>query len=65
MGIGSGLIAVPGCGDQALNLRRESEVAAPLDGIRRRAVLLEAVASTQLETVIEALASHGAQAYLR
>jgi DNA-binding GntR family transcriptional regulator len=49
----------------ALNLRRESEVAAPLDGIRRHAVLLEAVASNQLETVIEALASHGAQAYLR
>jgi DNA-binding GntR family transcriptional regulator len=49
----------------ALNLRRESEVASPLDGIRRHAVLLEAVASNQLETVITALASHGAQTYLR
>jgi DNA-binding GntR family transcriptional regulator len=49
----------------ALNLRRESEIAAPLDGIRRHAVLLEAVASNELETVIAALASHGAQTYLR
>jgi len=49
----------------ALNLRRESEVAAPLDGIRRHAVLLEAVESNNVDTVLEALASHGAQAYLR
>jgi len=49
----------------ALNLRRESEVAAPLDGIRRHAVLLEAVESNHLDTVITALASHGAQTYLR
>jgi DNA-binding GntR family transcriptional regulator len=49
----------------ALNLRRESEVAAPLDGIRRHAVLLEAVESNDLDTVITALASHGAQTYLR
>ena len=38
---------------------------APLDGIRRHAVLLEAVESNDLDTVISALASHGAQAYLR
>lgn len=49
----------------ALNLRRESEVAAPLDGTRRHDVLLEAVENNQVETVLEALASHGAQAYLR
>ena len=49
----------------ALNLRRESEVAAPLDGIRRHAVLLEAVESNDLDTVLAALASHGAQTYLR
>ncbi len=49
----------------ALNLRRESEVAAPLDGIRRHAVLLEAVESNDVDTVIAALASHGAQTYLR
>jgi DNA-binding GntR family transcriptional regulator len=49
----------------ALNLRRESEVAAPLDGIRRHAVLLEAVESNHLDTVLAALASHGAQTYLR
>jgi DNA-binding GntR family transcriptional regulator len=49
----------------ALNLRRESEVAAPLDGIRRHEVLLHAVESNDLDTVIAALASHGAQTYLR
>jgi DNA-binding GntR family transcriptional regulator len=49
----------------ALNLRRESEVAAPLDGIRRHAVLLEAVESNNVDTVLAALASHGAQTYLR
>jgi DNA-binding GntR family transcriptional regulator len=49
----------------ALNLRRESEIAAPLDGIRRHAVLLEAVETNHLSTVLAALASHGAQTYLR
>jgi DNA-binding GntR family transcriptional regulator len=49
----------------ALNLRRESEIAAPLDSIRRHAVLLEAVESNDHDTVIAALASHGAQTYLR
>jgi DNA-binding GntR family transcriptional regulator len=49
----------------ALNLRRESEIAAPLDSIRRHAVLLEAVESNDYDTVIAALASHGAQTYLR
>jgi DNA-binding GntR family transcriptional regulator len=49
----------------ALNLRREAEIAAPLDGIRRHAVLLEAVESNDIDTVVAALASHGAQMYLR
>jgi DNA-binding GntR family transcriptional regulator len=49
----------------ALNLRRESEIAAPLDGIRRHAVLLEAVESNDLAVVLDALAGHGAQTYLR
>jgi DNA-binding GntR family transcriptional regulator len=49
----------------ALNLRREAEIAAPLDGIRRHAVLLEAVESNDVDTVVAALASHGAQTYLR
>jgi DNA-binding GntR family transcriptional regulator len=49
----------------ALNLRRESEVAAPLDGIRRHAVLLEAVGTNDLDTVLDALTRHGAQTYLR
>jgi DNA-binding GntR family transcriptional regulator len=49
----------------ALNLRREAEVAAPLDGIRRHAVLLEAVEGNDVEVVLKALASHGAQTYLR
>lgn len=49
----------------ALNLRRESQIAAPLDGIRRHAVLLEAVEGNDLEVVLVALASHGAQTYLR
>jgi DNA-binding GntR family transcriptional regulator len=49
----------------ALNLRRESALAAPLDGIRRHTVLLDAVASNDLDVVLEALTKHGAQTYLR
>jgi DNA-binding GntR family transcriptional regulator len=49
----------------ALNLRREAQVAAPLDGIRRHALLLEAVETNDVETVLTALATHGAQTYLR
>lgn len=49
----------------ALNLRRESALAAPLDGIRRHAVLLDAVATNDVDVVLDALAKHGAQAYLR
>lgn len=49
----------------ALNLRRESAVAAPLDGIRRHTVLLDAVATNDVDAVLEALTTHGAQAYLR
>ena len=49
----------------ALNLRREAEVASPLDGIRRHAVLLEAIESNDLDVVFDALGKHGAQTYLR
>ncbi|MFI7585581.1 GntR family transcriptional regulator [Spongisporangium articulatum] len=49
----------------ALNLRREKERAAPLDGVRRHAVLLDAVATNDLETVLAALSAHGTHAYLR
>jgi DNA-binding GntR family transcriptional regulator len=49
----------------ALNLRRESAMAAPLDGIRRHSVLLDAVATNDVDTVMDALTKHGAQTYLR
>lgn len=49
----------------ALNLRRESEQAAPLDGVRRHAVLLDAVATGDLGTVLDALTAHGTHTYLR
>lgn len=49
----------------ALNLRREAEVAAPLDSIRRHAVLLDAVESNDITVVLGALSKHGAQTYLR
>lgn len=48
----------------AVNLRREAEVAAPLDGVRRHTTLLEAVESDDPETVLHALAHHGAQTYV-
>jgi DNA-binding GntR family transcriptional regulator len=49
----------------ARNLRRESQLADPQDSIRRHEVLLEAVATNDVPTVIDALAKHGAQLYLR
>jgi DNA-binding GntR family transcriptional regulator len=49
----------------ARNLRRESQLADPQDSIRRHQVLLDAVATNDVPTVVEALAKHGAQTYLR
>ena len=49
----------------ALNLRRETERRSPLDGVRRHAVLLDAVATNDAETVLAALSAHGTHAYLR
>ena len=49
----------------ALNLRRETEVATPQDGVRRHAALLEAVASNDVRTALAALDAHGTHAYLR
>ena len=48
----------------ALNLRRESERADAADGVRRHAVLLQAVRTDDPDAVLESLAGHGAQAYL-
>jgi DNA-binding GntR family transcriptional regulator len=47
----------------AVNLRRE-DAAAPLDGVRRHAALLEAVETEDAATVLALLETHGAQAYL-
>jgi DNA-binding GntR family transcriptional regulator len=49
----------------ALNLRRESEQVSPLDGVRRHATLLDAVATNDLDVVLKALSEHGTHAYLR
>jgi len=49
----------------AANLRREAQVAPPMDGIRRHGVLLEAVVTGDPDAVISALSDHGAQTYLR
>jgi DNA-binding GntR family transcriptional regulator len=48
----------------ATNLRREAELADPLDGVRRHAVLLRAVESGDLDVALHALADHGARTYL-
>jgi DNA-binding GntR family transcriptional regulator len=48
----------------AMNLRREAETAQPLDGVRRHALLLEAVETDDPATVLSVLATHGAQTYL-
>jgi DNA-binding GntR family transcriptional regulator len=48
----------------AVNLRREAQARAPLDGVRRHEVLLAAVESEDVERVLAALADHGAQTSL-
>lgn len=48
----------------ALNLRREAALRAPADGVRRHEQLLAALSGDDPEAVVQALASHGAQAYL-
>jgi DNA-binding GntR family transcriptional regulator len=48
----------------AANLRREAEHRAPSQGVERHRRLLDAVASGELPTVLDALASHGARTYI-
>jgi DNA-binding GntR family transcriptional regulator len=48
----------------AINLRREAEVAQPLDGVHRHERLLEAVAGGDPEEVLSVLSEHGARSYL-
>ncbi|GAA4689349.1 GntR family transcriptional regulator [Pseudonocardia yuanmonensis] len=49
----------------AANMRREAEQRSPAEGAHRHRHLYEAVASGDVAAVLEALASHGAQTYLR
>ncbi|MBY8871326.1 GntR family transcriptional regulator [Micromonospora sp. PLK6-60] len=48
----------------AINLRREAELAQPLDGVHRHERLFEAVAGGDPERVLAVLADHGARSYL-
>ncbi|GIJ80849.1 DNA-binding transcriptional regulator, GntR family [Micromonospora phaseoli] len=48
----------------AINLRREAEVAQPLDGVHRHERLFEAVTAGDPETVLTVLSDHGARSYL-
>ncbi|MFY1616068.1 GntR family transcriptional regulator [Micromonospora sp. WMMD736] len=48
----------------AINLRREAEVAQPLDGVHRHERLFEAVAGGDSEEVLAVLSGHGARSYL-
>ena len=48
----------------AINLRREAELAQPLDGVHRHERLFEAVAGGDPEEVLAVLAGHGARSYL-
>jgi DNA-binding GntR family transcriptional regulator len=48
----------------AINLRREAERAPELDGVHRHERLFAAVNSGDVDTVIAALAGHGARSYL-
>jgi DNA-binding GntR family transcriptional regulator len=48
----------------AINLRREAEVAAPMDGVRRHKRLLRAIESGDPARVVDELATHGARSYL-
>jgi DNA-binding GntR family transcriptional regulator len=48
----------------AVNLRREAEARAPMDGVQRHEVLLTALESDNAEVALEALDRHGARAFL-
>ncbi|MEW1589318.1 GntR family transcriptional regulator [Micromonospora vinacea] len=48
----------------AINLRREAELAQPLDGVHRHERLFEAVAGGDPEEVLTVLSGHGARSYL-
>ncbi|MGA4727372.1 GntR family transcriptional regulator [Micromonospora taraxaci] len=48
----------------AINLRREAELAQPLDGVHRHERLFEAVAGGDPEEVLTVLSAHGARSYL-
>jgi DNA-binding GntR family transcriptional regulator len=48
----------------AANLQREAEHRAPSEGVERHRRLLEAIASGDLGTVLDALANHGARTYI-
>ncbi|WFE53376.1 MULTISPECIES: GntR family transcriptional regulator [unclassified Micromonospora] len=48
----------------AINLRREAELAQPLDGVHRHERLFEAVAGGDPEEVLAVLSAHGARSYL-
>ncbi|MEU5785892.1 GntR family transcriptional regulator [Micromonospora lupini] len=48
----------------AINLRREAEVARPLDGVHRHERLFEAVVGGDPEEVLAVLSAHGARSYL-
>ncbi|MGC4879050.1 GntR family transcriptional regulator [Micromonospora sp. DT43] len=48
----------------AINLRREAEVAQPLDGVHRHERLFEAVVGGDPEEVLAVLSAHGARSYL-
>ncbi|MGV9214074.1 GntR family transcriptional regulator [Micromonospora sp. RB23] len=48
----------------AINLRREAEMAQPLDGVHRHERLFEAVAGGDPEEVLAVLSGHGARSYL-
>ncbi|MFY1634096.1 GntR family transcriptional regulator [Solwaraspora sp. WMMB335] len=49
----------------AINLRREAEVAQPIDGVHRHERLLAAIEAGDPAVVLHELADHGARTYLR
>jgi DNA-binding GntR family transcriptional regulator len=48
----------------AMNLHREAEARDSMDGVRRHEVLLAALASDDVDVALDALARHGARAFL-
>ena len=48
----------------AVNLRREAEARAPMEGVQRHEVLLAALESNDPDVALDALAHHGARAFL-